>query len=132
MNDLNSTQPPEQEGEAREGQGSAEPQPYQVPEIPPVPELPEVPTVPFERPKLEPSRSPRFMEASRGMAIAFSVGFALTAPIVVGALLGVWLDNRFKTSPWLALTLLLLGIVAGFTQMIRLLNRLQSEQERKP
>ena len=123
MNDLNSTRQPEPEGES---------EPYQTPELPPVPELPKPPEVRFERPKLEPSRSPRFAEATRGMAIAFSVGFALAGPIIVGALLGVWLDNSLKTSPWLTIILLLLGIVAGFTQMIRLLNRLQNEQERKP
>jgi F0F1-type ATP synthase assembly protein I len=103
----------------------------QPPELPPIPELPEVPEVHFERPQ-EPSRSPRVVEASRGMAIAFSVGFALTGPIILGALLGIWLDARFKTSPWFTMGLLLLGIVAGFVEMIRSLNRLQREQERKP
>ncbi|MCS7066648.1 MAG: AtpZ/AtpI family protein [Fimbriimonadales bacterium] len=157
MNDSNSAQRPDREGEAsaepkqpyqRDAEaalgGEAEPldkmsepqgdesEPYQMPELPPVPELPKPPDVRFERPRLGPSRSPRFMEASHGTAIAFSVGFALAGPILVGALLGVWLDNRFNTAPWLTLILLLVGIVAGFTQMIRLLNRLQNEQERKP
>jgi len=103
----------------------------QPPELPSMPELPEVPEVRFERPK-EPSRTPRFMEASRGMALAFSVGFALVGPIILGALLGIWLDARLNTSPWLTMVLVLLGIVAGFVEMIRALNRLQREQERKP
>jgi F0F1-type ATP synthase assembly protein I len=66
------------------------------------------------------------------MAIAFSVGFALTGPIILGALLGIWLDARLKTSPWFTTGLVLLGIVAGFVELIRTLNRLQREQERKP
>ena len=141
MNDSNSTQQPDKtplEGEAPaepkslEGEAPAEPEPYPMPELPPLPEIPPPPEGRFERPHRKPSRSPRFMEASRGMAIAFSVGFALTGPVILGALLGVWLDNTFKTSPWLTLILLLIGIVTGFTQMIRLLNRLQNEQERKP
>ncbi len=108
------------------------PEPIEPPELPPTPELPEVPEVKFERPKLEPSRAPRVLEASRGMALAFSVGFALTGPIILGALLGLWLDRLLHTAPWLTVGLLLLGIVAGFTQMIRILDRLQEEQERKP
>ncbi len=108
------------------------PEPIEPPELPPTPELPEVPEVQFERPNLAPSRAPRVLEASRGMALAFSVGFALTGPIILGALLGLWLDRVLHTTPWLTVGLLLLGIVAGFTQMIRTLNRLQEEQERKP
>jgi ATP synthase protein I len=103
-----------------------------IPELPPRPELPEPPPVHFERPRLEPRHSPRIMEASRSMALAFSIGFALVTPVILGVLVGMWLDNRFKTSPTWTIVLLLLGIVAGFTQMIRLLNRLQKEQERKP
>ncbi len=126
MSNSNFTQQPD-EPPLRGDEGASE----QPPELPPMPELPEVPEVRFERPK-EPSRSPRFMEASRGMALAFSVGFALVGPIILGALLGIWLDARLNTSPWLTMVLVLLGIVAGFVEMIRALNRLQREQERKP
>ncbi|MEN3001394.1 MAG: AtpZ/AtpI family protein [Armatimonadota bacterium] len=149
MNDLNFTPQPDREGELprepkptpsaghrnrepREGEPISEGQPYEMPELPPIPELPKPPEVRFERPKLEPWRTPRMMEASRGVAIAFSIGFALAGPILVGTLLGIWLDNRFNTSPWLTLILLLVGLAAGFTHMIRLLNRLQGEQRRKP
>lgn len=49
---------------------------------------------------------------------AYSIGFVLVGSIVVPCLLGVWLDNRFKTSFWTPL-LFLLGAGAGFREMIR-------------
>jgi hypothetical protein len=104
-------QPDESPSRGEERSSATPPHPdseeAQPPELPPIPELPEVPEV-------------------------LSVGFALTGPIILGALLGIWLDARFKTSPWFTMGLLLLGIVAGFVEMIRSLNRLQREQERKP
>jgi len=39
------------------------------------------------------------------------VGFFIVGCIVAGVLAGIWLDNRFGTSPWLVL----LGLAAGLT-----------------
>jgi ATP synthase protein I len=124
--------PPQGNDSASEAPPSQASHEEQIPELPPKPELPEVPEVHFERPKGAPTRTPRFPEASRGMAIAFSIGFALTGPIILGTFLGIWLDARLNTSPWFTMVLVLLGIVAGFVELIRTLNRLQREQERKP
>jgi ATP synthase protein I len=103
----------------------------QIPEVPSTPELPEPPDVHFERPVLPSSGTPGSMRSVRTMSLAFSAGISLIAPIVIGALGGNWLDRKFSTTPWLTLVLLLLGVVAGFTQMIRVLQRIERE-EKKP
>jgi F0F1-type ATP synthase assembly protein I len=47
------------------------------------------------------------------------LGFEIVVPIVLGLLLGLWLDTRWGTRPWLAVTGVLLGIAAGFYNFFR-------------
>jgi len=47
------------------------------------------------------------------------LGFEIVIPIVLGLLLGWWLDRRWDTGPWLLLTGILLGIAAGFYNFFR-------------
>lgn len=49
--------------------------------------------------------------ASLGMSVAFAV--------FIGLGIGLWLDKKFGTEPWLMLIFLLFGIAAGFTNIIR-------------
>ncbi len=99
-----------------------------VPEVPPTPSLPEVPKVQFERPKLPGGPSPAFQRSTRAVSLAFSIGFALAGPIILGALVGYWLDTRLGTSPTWTMVLILIGVVAGFVQLIRIANRLSREE----
>ncbi|CUU00852.1 MAG: AtpZ/AtpI family protein [Fimbriimonadales bacterium] len=96
----------------------------EVPEVPPRPELPEVPEVHFERPKLPSGPSPGFQQGVKAMSLAFSIGFALAGPVILGGLVGYWLDSRLNTSPTWTLILVLLGTVAGFVQLIRMVNKM--------
>ncbi len=56
-----------------------------------------------------------------------SLGLEMGAAIVIGLLIGLWLDRRFGTSPWLTIVFLLLGIAAGFKNLFKLIV----EEERK-
>lgn len=47
-----------------------------------------------------------------------NLGIILPASVVVGLLIGTALDHYFKTT-WITLVGLLLGCVAGFTELIR-------------
>ncbi|HVY62970.1 MAG TPA: AtpZ/AtpI family protein [Planctomycetota bacterium] len=58
------------------------------------------------------------------------IGPTLAASVIAGYLLGSWLDRTLGTAPWLMVTCVLLGTVAGFVELIRLLNRL-GESNRK-
>ena len=53
----------------------------------------------------------------------FAVGAVLVASTGGGALLGYWLDTQFETKPWLLVSGILLGLVAGFVQMYRIVKR---------
>lgn len=73
----------------------------------------------------------RLARAGSGGLAAATIGWTLALCIVGGALAGIALDKHFGTSYWTPV-LFLLGVAAGFIQMVRTLgdaNRLE-ERER--
>jgi ATP synthase protein I len=54
------------------------------------------------------------LRSMRELAYYSSIGFSVALSIFIGLGIGVWLDRRFDTSPWLTLIFLGLGIAAGY------------------
>lgn len=54
---------------------------------------------------------------------ASSVGLELGIAVIVGLLGGMWLDKQFGTTPWLMLLFLVFGLVAGFRNVLRAVDR---------
>ena len=50
----------------------------------------------------------------RELAYYSSLGFSVSLAIFIGLGIGVYLDRRFDTSPWLSLVFLGFGIAAGY------------------
>ena len=50
----------------------------------------------------------------RELAYFSSLGFSVALSIFIGLGIGVYLDRRFDTSPWLTLVFLGFGIAAGY------------------
>lgn len=48
------------------------------------------------------------------MAYYSSLGFSVSLSIFIGLGIGVYLDRRFDTTPWLTLVFLGFGIAAGY------------------
>jgi ATP synthase protein I len=48
------------------------------------------------------------------LAYFSTIGLSVALAIFIGLAIGVWLDKRFGTSPWLTIIFLLLGIAAGY------------------
>ena len=48
------------------------------------------------------------------LAYYSSLGFQVSLSIVIGLALGVYLDRKFGTTPWLTLIGLLVGILAAY------------------
>ena len=66
-------------------------------------------------------------------AVGFStVGLELAFSILLGYLAGDWLDGQLGTTPWLTLTLMGVGIAAGFLSLFRALKRLMRTDEDPP
>lgn len=63
---------------------------------------------------------------ARQLAHYSHIGFALPAATLVGWLLGAWLDSRLGTD-WIYLLGLLLGVAAGFVELVRTLMQASRE-----
>ena len=50
------------------------------------------------------------------------IGIMMPLALVVGYFLGSWLDDEFRTT-WIKIVGLLLGIVAGFVQLVRVASK---------
>jgi len=62
-------------------------------------------------------------KAAIQMAYASSIGISMVIAIFGCLFLGVWLDRKLGTDPYLTLLFLLMGIVAGFRNMVFLIKR---------
>jgi len=54
---------------------------------------------------------------------ASSVGIQLVLSTFVGFAIGYYLDKLFKTFPWLTVIFLLLGIFAGFYDLVKVARK---------
>ncbi|NLJ27355.1 AtpZ/AtpI family protein [Desulforhabdus amnigena] len=66
----------------------------------------------------------------RQIAAASTIGFQVAFSIFIGLGIGVWLDSRFGTFPWLALLFMVFGIAAGFLNYYRFAVKQQKEDEK--
>ena len=60
----------------------------------------------------------------RAVGLGVSIPGMLAACMVVGALLGSWLDKQLSTGPWLLLLFLVLGFAAGIRETLKLIRRM--------
>lgn len=58
-----------------------------------------------------------------------TVGIEMSAAVVVGGLLGHWLDQKLGTDPWMFLFWLTCGVAAGFRSLYRLAKRALAESK---
>lgn len=69
--------------------------------------------------------------AMQGMGRAMQIGIELVASILVGLFIGYGLDRWLGTQPFLMLVFLLLGMVTGLYNIIRVAQRMQKEDMRE-
>jgi hypothetical protein len=65
----------------------------------------------------------------RSALLLSQAGLTLAFASVIGFLGGYYLDQWLHTSPWFVLILGALGVVAGFRELIRTLNRVNQDEE---
>jgi len=59
-------------------------------------------------------------------------GLLLITPMLVLGAIGYWLDGKFRTAPWLLLAGLVVGMAAGFTSFVRLVQELPRGGGKRP
>lgn len=66
------------------------------------------------------------MSKKKGIIQYFSIGtigLHLVSGVIVGVLIGYYLDKFFNTSPWLTIIFFFLGLAAGFRNMYKDVQR---------
>ena len=66
------------------------------------------------------------------LSTAGTIGLQLVVSTFIGLAMGYFLDKWLGTSPWLLVIFLLLGIVAGFRDVYREVQRIQKREEGGP
>ncbi len=77
-------------------------------------------------------RDPHFWEIMRREALTTTtLGWELALPIFGGVLLGYTLDRQLDTGHSFTIGLLLFGIVSGYYNLVRFIQRLNAKKERE-
>lgn len=61
------------------------------------------------------------------IGVMITIPFVLAVPPALGWLIGSWLDKYFNTSPILMYLFIVLGFVAGFREVYRIIKRFGDE-----
>jgi ATP synthase protein I len=59
----------------------------------------------------------------RQLGAYLTIPFVLAVPPILGGFIGNWLDHALETEPFLMLILIVLGFIAGFIELYRLIKR---------
>jgi ATP synthase protein I len=59
----------------------------------------------------------------RQLLQASTVGLNLVFSTFIGLAIGYGLDSLFNTSPWLTIIFLVIGIIAGFRELLRMAKK---------
>ena len=58
-----------------------------------------------------------------------SMGLELGLSVVIGFLIGSWLDDWLRTDPWFLLVFGIAGIISGYRSIFRLVKRVQADSD---
>jgi len=58
-----------------------------------------------------------------------TIGLQMGLSVAIGLVIGLALDRHLGTAPWMALIFLILGVIAGFLALFRLLKEIQVKQD---
>jgi ATP synthase protein I len=75
---------------------------------------------------------PKSLRSLSSAALLSTIGLTLVIATALGFGLGFLLDRWLGTWPWLMMLFTILGIVAGFVEMIRAVNRANEDENGTP
>jgi ATP synthase protein I len=61
------------------------------------------------------------------VGLASTLGLTIVIATFIGLAVGLWLDRVCKTSPWLTVIFLVVGIIAGFRNFYRFMSKRAKE-----
>jgi F0F1-type ATP synthase assembly protein I len=96
-------------------------------DLPPAPDVPEPPRLSHLLPPQTKQRQPGAIEPGsyNRLALATTAASSFVMPIIVLFLGGWWLDTKWHTTPWLAFTGVLVGLVVGVVSLLNITRRME-------
>ncbi len=76
---------------------------------------------------MEEDKKKQYRQLWRYSSIGLEMGFS----VAIGAAMGYFLDKYFNTAPWLMITFLILGIVAGFRSLFSLMKDIDKDERKR-
>ena len=64
----------------------------------------------------------------KGLSFGYRISSELIAAVIVGVLLGLFLDKLLDTKPIFLISLIILGFLAGLLNIYRLISRIEKKQ----
>ncbi|MDH5477355.1 MAG: AtpZ/AtpI family protein [Nitrospinota bacterium] len=61
--------------------------------------------------------------AAKGVYILTTAGVQIAVSVIIGFGMGLWIDRWLGTRPWFMLLFILLGVVAGFLNVYRIVQK---------
>jgi len=75
------------------------------------------------------SKDGRWVQITQLGGTAGTLGLHIVSAIIVGLVIGYFLDDYFGTKPWMIMIFFLVGVVAGFKMVFEDFRRLQRREE---
>jgi ATP synthase protein I len=69
--------------------------------------------------KLRAENEPKSEQSLSGAGVAFRIGIDLISGVAFGVIVGLLLDKWWETTPWMLITMIILGTAAGIRNVIR-------------
>ncbi|WP_083258616.1 AtpZ/AtpI family protein [Cellulosilyticum sp. I15G10I2] len=60
---------------------------------------------------------------ARSLMLVSQLGISMVTPILLCTLLGVFLDNKMNTEPWLTIVLIILGVGGAFRNLFYIVGK---------
>ncbi len=74
---------------------------------------------------------PRKTKGLENFVLVTQVGISMAAPILLSLYIGKRLDEHFNRSPLFLLIFIVIGIIASFTNLFKLIEKSSGNQKRK-
>ena len=75
------------------------------------------------------SKDGRWVQVTQLGGTAGTMGLHIVSAIIVGLVIGYFLDDYFGTKPWLIMIFFFVGVVAGFKMVFEDFRKLQRREE---
>ena len=75
------------------------------------------------------SKMKQLHKSGRKWIMYSSMGLELGLSVVIGFLIGSWLDDWLRTDPWFLLVFGIAGIISGYRSIFRLVKRVQADSD---